>query len=675
MSNLWTPDQSGLWTPPTRQVYIPDDERLAVPSEAPISCGSRQPAGGPAFKDGKWSLWAMQRRGIIRARRVFATGEAVSLFVGVPGTGKSSAAQFMAWELIALGAIRLVFWVVPTEFLALQAIESVRQFLGPQFKLFVGKNTGPDELNPENPWHLGYVITYAMLNQPGAVEMWIDRLRQHTAQAAKVGRTGGVLCVYDECHHLADTLEQALATDDTDPGVSKKTRKTNKNENERSFRPWSHIPTRLHEELVVDPRGISMFRGHSLLMTATLERQDGAPVPLVPYCENHDPSTREECRGTVRSSDPSSIAMTAVPVIDSIAPVMKVPHIHVEATYKDGHDDRALKSLSHIEIPAKVSFRLRTDKKSAPDRTHDTDDQSLTLVELRQSLAVCAALHRPDQVDEVVKRYLIDSLGYCVAHWIWWRNVTGVPWGLFAATTGQVGAAWIAMLLVTRWSIDAGLAISGTGDEGRRAVKIWEENTGREFVDGKKVLAGFRDGHHEALVAASMANEGYDVPRISHTLLYTITRALTTLVQIIGRGGRRYPRWSGDQYNFFFHPGDRLVLEALNKIANSCGGASFSELNYAKRPPMPTDESDERGRRESNVVPVQAKLIKPTRRALVAVKAELSGDEKMLKDLRSWTRGSRSLSKALDRRCAGWRSLEGSRLRSVWDLARKLRGQ
>lgn len=682
-------------------LIIPD-EKLVAPSVAPIEYGSRLPniEAFPNRIGSNWGLWTLQRRSILRQRRVASTGEPVSVIVGPPGTAKTSSILLFFWEGLAIGMYRFVLFVVPTEYLAGQVIEATKKYLGSSFQLFLGSNSRFD-LNPENPWHIGCVITYAMLGQPGAVERWTERMRRASLLAGKTGRTGGVLCAYDECHHLADTARQFSEIDDSDPELRKGLRKGD-------FRPWGQVATGLHHGLVLETdRSRLPFPGHSILATATPNRHDQARMPITDYCpqEIHAPETRIECGGTVairRGDNAGSLV--------GVGEDLMVPHVHVECTYKEGYEDGALKPLVSVEMPASVKFRLgREGSEGEHDESdvirHETDELDINERDLRRSLNV--AVKAPGinvaqcaDAEELIvlgkqSDYVVDGTGYLVEHWRQHRRETIPDWAMLTVSDGQVAAAKLAVLLIKRFGVRATLAISGSGSEGKRAIKIWEEGTQTPFPDGNRVMREFREGQYEALCTAAMANEGYDVPRVSHIGIYTPSRSESVIIQISGRGGRTYQKYKGKQANFVFHPGDRIIVEILRRISSGCGGivhgveaillgeSDDQEGVSDGGADCGDDGTDcgggdsDRNRKPLKIIPIQANLIRPENRAVVVATqpATISDDQRMSRDLVLWMSQSRIVATAVRKHCSDPSRLKGRRLSNLWHMAKRMRGE
>lgn len=646
-------------SPPTlsKSLVLPDWRRV-TPSEAPITlCGQSMPSGGPAFerKTKKWLLRIIQSRMVTRARSVLETGEAVTVAVGTPGCGKTPGGLFFSWELLASGEYRFVIWVVPNATLQKQlcgdrrdgTLGDVQKFLGTSFRLEAGENK-KDTVNPADPFCLGSCVTYSMLNQPGAAELWIDRIKKWCEVAKQLGRSCKVLIVWDECHHLADTSKQFMVIDPTDPQYAEAPKG-------RSFRPWCAIAHKFHKAFVVDAGG------HSLLLTGTPDRDDQCAIPLATYCQNHDPDGNEACAGTVKASGGGLVAETDVKDEDGNERKKVVLHVHVECTFEEAYEEGSLKMVELLPCPAKSTWL----EKDSPERTVRTDADGLNDDDASASLRTALSI---EGYRQAVAREAVD-------HWRDHKSRTFDFWLMLAICDNQKSAAMLAVYMKQTLGMTVGLAISGGSEgNGEEAVRIWEAS-GEEFEDGRKVLEKFKKGHYDVLVTVAMAYEGYDVPRISHLVLLTDKRTFGYVIQAVMRGARACPEATRmgliaqKQVCFVNTPDDERIRSHVAGLESSL--VKLGHIDYLEEP-----QEGGGGRRVPRITPVAAELVTPTPRKPRAKKQQAAeSDDRYAKDLKAWTKKAPGLVTMLNRRFPGWRTFTGAKAHNVWAFVKEFLGR
>lgn len=640
---------------PAKKLILPPE--IAQPTEAPISCGRRMPVGGQAYdiRSKKWRLRTIQRRMGGAAKQLADRWRHSTVVAGAPGCGKSAGVALFFWELRAAGLSRFLLWVVPNTTLLKQAQETVKSYLGPNFKLVAGTNKAYRTIAGEDPDCIGVVLTYSMLNQTikgpdglatNAYTAWIARLRQATECARRVGQSGGVTIAWDECHHLADVAdaeERFQETDETDPGAE---------ERNDSFRPWCAIAHEMHRELVVKDGG------HSLLLTGTLERDDRHALPIVDYCDDHDPEAHEKCAGTSRASD--FVSNSTVRGLGRSKPV--TPHVHVECSYQEAYKEGSLKRIKPLDVAARSKYQERGKNKPTENRT---DDAGLTPRE--QSDAVYTALNDQSYMGEAIDR--------CVTHWRDHRKEAWDGWRMLAICWRQDAAAGVAAYMLKR-GLRVGLAISGGGKIGTKARTMWSEAGGVD-EPGKVALERFKKGDHDILVTVAMAHEGYDVPEISHVLFFTTYRTSTYCTQAFTRGARvcqAAKKFVGprNQTCYVATLGDQLVMSRLDELER--GLVKTSEIGYLDEP----EEHDDGGERNRRIQPLEARLVESSRKPRKTRKPAPSADEledkSRLSQLRQWTKNKAALQRSLNESHPGWRKYSGKKLLDFWRYVKDYAG-
>lgn len=616
-------------------LILPPQHKLIVPTQAPISCGRTMPSGGPAYDLLRkvWLFRIIQWRMMLCAR----LGLPFVFAVAPPGTGKTAGQLFYFWELLAMGKVRYLFLIVPNMTLVKAAQDAVKSYLGPNYTLQVADNKR-DRLDPEDQFCLGVVATYQTLNQPDAAARWIDRLRKACDGARRVGRSGGVLFACDEGHHLADTREQIEANDPTNPALVETS----------SFRPWCAIPHALHKAFVVEDGG------YSLITTGTPDRDDHYMIPLVTFCDEsvHDPDKNPACAGTVKFD------LDEVSDHRSGSGPRKVPHIHVACSYAEAYAEGSLKLLVPLRCPAEAKYKERGKKRATTNRT---DNEDLTNREIRDS--IFTANSKP--------RYWQSTAKKTVNDWNKYRKATFDIWRLLGICHDQEMAADVGLYLRNELGVNAGLAISGSGDEhGKKAMATWVTGGG-PVESGHEALEKFKVGKYEALLTVAMAYEGYDVPEISHIMFLTNYRTKTFCIQAFTRGCRvcyeavRRGMKPHEQICYVAMAADNLAMGHLKRIQEGLL-VSAAATKYLVEP----EERDEVGAFERRIKPIRAKLIhEPARRIVAANSAELD-DVRRMNDLKTWTRGATGLNSILNKRHPGWRGLKGEKLLAVWSFVK-----
>ncbi len=645
---------------------------LIVPSIAPSDCGARTPnEHSLACSSGKWKLRLVQKRLIARARWLKENPRDSTVCVGACGCGKSAGVAYFYWELYAAKLARWLLWVVPNETLAKQVRKAITEYLGPRYHIHLPCSDPDDRVghalakngkecpiiqHHENPYCLGVVLTYQQLIKTvrcedglsqRAAALWVQRMSAASKAERDSGRWGGTLVVWDEGHHLADPKDNFEPEDPTDQDDGEAV--------DVSARPWGVVAHEIHHGLVIDDDG-GNGRGHSLITTGTLERDDHYGLPNVYYCADHDPKNAScsECSST--SGQDTFVGPSKV-VLGPGRRAMRMPHVHVEVTYKEAYDEGSLKRI--VSLPLAVSstwFKRGPDGESTGKPiTKDTDDPSLPRAELNR--AIRTANSRSEEATVEAMR-----------HWLWWREETGSPWLMLVVCRNQEAAADLALrCMAMNKTVRVGLAISVTGRNGKAAFDKWKAASGDQ-TSGRKVLKKFRGGAYDILVTVNMAQEGYDVPRISHVLFLTDFRTCVYCLQTFMRGARaclddKIP--AQDQPCFICTLSDNKALAYVETLERMISLVRPALVGYM---PAPTHENrDEKKKRVDEIIPVGAKL-KRGRKAPEHTRPKTE-DEQRRADIWKWLKNFPKHQAHLRKQYGSPRYLSGNELLKAWSYA------
>lgn len=378
-----------------------------------------------------------------------------------PGGGKTILASVFAHELIAAGFVDQIVVLCPRDSLRTQMKEGFTvAALGLTSELVVW-----DPKASHHQSRMDRVVGIATTYQSAGI---------HSKRLLKLVQRARTLLVLDEGHHLAGPDEDE---DDED-----------------NLAEWRHA---------VDP--LVESARHTLVMTGTLRRSDGARIPFVEYDSDGKPVS------------------------------------HISYTRQDALYEGAVLPIEFRMWDGNATFDYRGERHSLNLTEASGSDSKRAL---RTALSDYRVANDCEQ-----EGYVLRFLKNALTEWSAYRR-NSYPSRAIVVCLHQAMAKWVAER-VEEQGFSVALAISDEKHSGKRI---------RQFRNGHGP---------DILVTVGMAYEGLDVPQATHLLLLTNKRARPWLEQAVARVTRVNRDCSIEtekQYAYIYIPDDQRAREFADEI-------------------------------------------------------------------------------------------------------------